>query len=1010
MLKMRLPLVDGTVSGVVPGEYDDSVYSPVTDGTITTVTGLLGQYAAKTTTNGGILTSVKNVDIPDNYTTMGWFKFDAWSSLCIWGTRQSNTGFMTYRNSGDSVGLLRIYNWFDTNAGTTKMLNYGGYPFKNLELDTWYHMAISCNSDGVMKAYLNGELKHTKTAPDFKTWNRHASSQLAFGSQAGNGYLTDDVAMNDVRYYDHECSAKEIKEASLGKILHWDFNQPQYIDQNCSVPTGGYRCSCDNSNGAEEFTITTTTTAGSWYMNFGNTDELLSNTSYVFSLRLIDTNDPDVAGSGLYITSYQNEGVGDGTKAGSREDIDYVGQRVQSVRNTDSSSILRLYPRLTGVSDGTPRWYKFEKLVTAKGVEVPAYYDGQVGNEIRDTSGFGNVGIIDPSAPADFPAWTSDSKFGGGSYYFNGSNKIKANRMLYDNVNQNWTLCAWVKIADTSIANQHLNEFNHCNAIVYSSTKKGLLYINSGTNDSYVYSSTMPQDTWIHLTYVLDTSIQRCQIYKNGVLDKSSTNYSSTDVPIGFSATETFGSLFKGWMDDVRVYGTALSDADIKALYETRASLSDQGELFCAELDESFLNEIDGEIKISIAGTGNNSPNRRDGGIFVDDVRRGYRRRGMNVYVFDRGFNMWAQANFDLYSDDDYIIDYASDPVDPTTVVVVDTADEKFIEFVNEIPDGYLCGFYTYDSAYTSLEINAAMADAFGADQISKMTHSRDHYTLLAEKKGRKFIERWKDNATTTNTEVFPFNFNKTSGVRSNGVLQCNELSEVGPTEGLVGYWDFSRGDAKDLSGNGIDGTSRGAVHDEHGLIGGYYSCGDIAGKADLTKSTTWVVDFTPGTTTGFSGATRSGLMETHYSSEGAINFTKGGNFQWYKDSNGSSGYYAHSRGGAVANERQILICTYAIDGDGTATSYLWLNGNKSSAVTRWDKVPTTHNATFNLGNAYTGTFCDRVPGSVIRSIRIYDRALTDVEVMRLNNHITNSVPMSVNDNGTVSVQQIKEV
>jgi len=85
----------------------------------------------------------------------------------------------------------------------------------------------------------------------------------------------------------------------------------------------------------------------------------------------------------------------------------------------------------------------------------------------------------------------------------------------------------------------------------------------------------------------MNSNTLRCQIYKNGALFGSSTNYQATDIPAGFSSTTIFGTNFLGKLADVRVYATDLSNDDIQELYQTRAQFDNKGNIHVPELIET---------------------------------------------------------------------------------------------------------------------------------------------------------------------------------------------------------------------------------------------------------------------------------------------------------------------------------------------------------------------------------------------------------------------------------------
>lgn len=86
-------------------------------------------------------------------------------------------------------------------------------------------------------------------------------------------------------------------------------------------------------------------------------------------------------------------------------------------------------------------------------------------------------------------------------------------------------------------------------------------------------NGVVPLNTWTHIAAVWSST--NVKLFINGVLDKT---IATTGAASGaFHVNKDIGAengntsrIFQGLIDDVRVYGTALSDEDIKELTSTR--------------------------------------------------------------------------------------------------------------------------------------------------------------------------------------------------------------------------------------------------------------------------------------------------------------------------------------------------------------------------------------------------------------------------------------------------------
>lgn len=189
------------------------------------------------------------------------------------------------------------------------------------------------------------------------------------------------------------------------------------------------------------------------------------------------------------------------------------------------------------------------------------------------------------------PQWTEDSKTGKGAYKFNGSNYFKTKQLFFDNINQCHTVNAWIypenTVDGTTVIDSKLINFNLGYYIEFYQDGKTLLYLNSAADNSYVYGPVLPRNTWSMVTYVFETATLTCKIYINGVLYASAHNYEATDTQIGFSSETIFGQKFKGKIDDIQIYATALSAADIKSLYETKGSIDNIGNFYVSSIVEN---------------------------------------------------------------------------------------------------------------------------------------------------------------------------------------------------------------------------------------------------------------------------------------------------------------------------------------------------------------------------------------------------------------------------------------
>ena len=401
--------------------------------------------------------------------------------------------------------------------------------------------------------------------------------------------------IDDVRFYDHALSEKEVKELSKAKILHYDFDDFQEPTENLcggnpNMSGGGYGLTYTFVNiedGWRRYSISGTgaDTTYPYSFNINPSNILLSQrTSFSWKYKTNVENKFTNWGS-FYMV---NISYASGAKSTNKIIGDYRKCTYENVSPASGSEVQNqlIYFSSNPIANMTfnPLTdFVYFKDVQAerKSYSTPFTSSTRAGS-VSDKSGYDNHAELEL---ATTPQWTEDSKIGSGAYKFNGTNSLTTNQLFFDNINQEWTASGWCKLENNTVA-QIFNNFNSGNRIIHSSLK-ALLYANSGVNDHYVYSvSSMPLGEWFHIAFVYRTSDQTCKIYLNGKLDASSYNYSSSDLPSGFSSSTIFGQGVIGLMDDVRIYATALSADDIKELYQTRASIDNKGNLFCGGINE----------------------------------------------------------------------------------------------------------------------------------------------------------------------------------------------------------------------------------------------------------------------------------------------------------------------------------------------------------------------------------------------------------------------------------------
>lgn len=133
------------------------------------------------------------------------------------GTPWNNYIFGFLRDNTESRCVFAI-----TNASNTTSSN--SYPTSSLDINTWYHIALTYKT-GKVSIYINGILDHeysTSIVPDFS----HITNISVAKCNNASSYQSN-CKINDLRIYDNCLSAKEVKDLSLGLIVHYKLDSMQ---------------------------------------------------------------------------------------------------------------------------------------------------------------------------------------------------------------------------------------------------------------------------------------------------------------------------------------------------------------------------------------------------------------------------------------------------------------------------------------------------------------------------------------------------------------------------------------------------------------------------------------------------------------------------------------------------------------------------------------------------------------------------------------------------------------
>lgn len=566
-----------------------------TMGTITYTTGKLGKSATFTGSAANCLHRA-GFKLTDKFTWSCWFKINATTST-----------YQYILSEGRDVGSLGFnLGYYNSNISIWGYLNIA-----TINTGTWYHVAVTVDSDDKVRAYLNGKLVASRAyfTPDYaQSSDRFVIGKMSYSYTVTNNYFPLNGQVCDVRIYDEVLSAKEIYEISKGLVLHYPFNS-QYECGLTNKYSGEY---ADGSASYTEFTKTALTTergynyklsytgtgSSAWkWMRFP-TFTFTAGKTYQYTCKVrINSNSGVVLGFRAarcvndYATKVVNISEADGLWH------EYSVYQTIPTSFTLGSSTVTSNPVLefctaAMTTSGTVYSIDFD-LKDVQVVEcdnyVPFIDNDMVSDTIADCSGFGYN-----STGRNNIVLSNDAVKYNGSYKFNGSSHILFNNPMNSSMTD-FTISAWVKLNATGRTETICTMRTAVGAgIAFFKLSTNQFRLDDGvqtTFTSYTHTST----DWTHVAVTRTASSKK--LYINGELKQTATTVGdlSSIYTIGSIGASTvsginFSNYTNGNISDFRIYSTALNDEDIKALYNTKFSVDNQGNFHCAEFVETMPN------------------------------------------------------------------------------------------------------------------------------------------------------------------------------------------------------------------------------------------------------------------------------------------------------------------------------------------------------------------------------------------------------------------------------------
>ena len=243
--------------------------------------------------------------------------------------------------------------------------------------------------------------------------------------------------------------------------------------------------------------------------------------------------------------------------------------------------------------------------VPTTGLMAAFNFNAGTGSVLPDVSGNSNNGSLG-GATWSTTAHTGDSH----SLYFNGSSMVTVGNSASLDLTTGMTLEAWVDptVVSTTwadVAYKGNNNYYLGASSTHSSdpTTQGML---GGTSEQIYGTSSLKANTWTFLSATYNGSV--LDLYVNDVLVSSVSktgNIMTSTSPLLIGG-DTSGDFFTGFMDDLRVYNTALTAAQIKTDMSTPV-VSATSQTITVTTPTAAIS-VGGTVALSATGGGSGNP------------------------------------------------------------------------------------------------------------------------------------------------------------------------------------------------------------------------------------------------------------------------------------------------------------------------------------------------------------------------------------------------------------------
>ena len=459
--------------------------------------------------------------------------------------------------------------------------------------DKWVHICIVYNSPNA-DLYLNGEFVQRLT-------DAYDMNDITLNYETTVIWNSNSRVMNDLRFYDHSLSPKEIKEISKGLVVHYDFDNvfctpEQYI--NIETIANGSSITLGSDDVGTYF-IKPAGAGWTQGLTF-DSKTIEAGETYTWSLEVMPTT--EITGT---LVDANTSGGGYSGNDAARESTIYGINGVETTVDGKGTLKANEWNKIYIVSklqDDVTAPYEYHRFcppAPSEG-EIKVYYRNITygrGNKktIYDSSGYGFNADV---SMGNFPIDVEDSAVGTSCLKFDGTQRILATNTqdIIDGVlNSNeFSISFWMKT--TELNSSTLKYILCCG----TTGARKLLHIGIRANNKFCFAfygndldlefSDKYINKWAYVVCVYQDKKQ--YVYVNGELIGTGVTSDGLSIEqvdnicIGHRDTASDSYNYKDYLDDLRIYSTALSIEDIETMYKVKTSITKDGMMMCNKFVE----------------------------------------------------------------------------------------------------------------------------------------------------------------------------------------------------------------------------------------------------------------------------------------------------------------------------------------------------------------------------------------------------------------------------------------